>query len=660
MHKFYWKNTQHGSLEGTERTTNPSDLASEYTVHGYQNSSHPPTVGTADGLDRTAQKQIGGSKKVLGRVRRMSARNARPKSVADMDDLQRNLRNVKIVNTNATEYNSIEHLEAARYAETYTRPRNPPAQVRPSRSLYFPEQKSRTWNQSDMKKFRNTGETEASRLGNKRLSISSFRYDDTGPAQEINKTKSERTIETTTSKHTALTCRQSLPQHLNSHNSTQSTNNTTHLSDREDRQGLPGLHRSKSCDRARDSVVKTFKISSDKIQANLSKFSNSIHNKLDEKGKCKLSVNCISSKSVDCTADFYKPTAEATDCYSTGPDYEDPSAGFCDPVSVLDCIAPASHETRHKISDPRDSAHNQPKSLVNNAALSCTEPQELFCKTGNRPGLSMTMRGKIHTANKKLSMIRSRSMDRFSKRQEVIPVTPRPRPAAEQRRGVYSGPFIGQARAVVDFTPNPYDREALRLQKGDLIDIIDTHPSGMWRGCSHGKVGNFKFLNVETLPSRTDRTDSREDSKWRRVRSVQEFLIMLDLEEYIPVFVLNGFETVAALNNLDEAELDYLGIRDLSVQNAVLIAVGSIFDSPDLQFSRGVERDSGCYMSDRQTSQGDQESRSQEPGPSSSESGVSEEEFSVTEERIGRSGRSKNSRTLHVNTATMMMHGLSS
>ena len=151
----------------------------------------------------------------------------------------------------------------------------------------------------------------------------------------------------------------------------------------------------------------------------------------------------------------------------------------------------------------------------------------------------MTMRTKIHTANKKLSMIRSRSMDRFSRRQEVISVTPRQRQAALEHGGSYCGPFIGQARAVVDFTPNPYDREALRLSKGDLIDIIDTNASGMWRGRCNGKVGNFKFLNVEALPSRAERIDNT-DTKWRgvSVSSVQEFLTMLDLEEYISVFVL--------------------------------------------------------------------------------------------------------------------------
>jgi len=649
MHKFYWKNTQ-GATDCPDRTPRPLYQPSEVPLDNlfYQNASCPPNVGPDDGFDRT-RKTIGGSKKVLNRVRRMSGRNSRPKSVADMEELQRNLHNVKIVNTNATEYNSIEHLEAARYAESYTRPKNPPAQVRTSKSLYFSEQKSRTWNQSDMNRFRNKGETEASRLSNKRLSISSFRYEDTG--------NNHQNCET--NRHSPQKCDATYKTEL-PHQSCNITIGPNISTDKR------MVHRSKSCDRAKESVVKTFKISSDKIQANLSKFSNSIHNKLDEKGKCKLSVNCISSD--DPTTDFYKPADE--------PDYEDPSAGFCDPVR--DCIAPAP--ASHQISQPntvysRDKAiykHHSPLQTAAPKPFSYTQSQDMNSRSNYRPGLSLTMRSKIHTANKKLSMIRSRSMDRFSKRQEVIPVTPRQRQAALESEGSYCGPFIGQARAVVDFTPNPYDREALRLQKGDLIDIIDTNASGMWRGRCNGKVGNFKFLNVETLPDRVERTENKTDSKVRRARSVQEFLIMLDLEEYISVFVLNGFETIEALETLDEAELDYLGVKDVDHQKAILTAVRSTFENTDHQFVRGPERDSGCYMSDRMTSQGEQESVSHGPGPSSSESGVSEEDFPdrrgrnseeelyQTPERVGRSGRSKGSRTLHVTNATMMMHGLSS
>ena len=37
------------------------------------------------------------------------------------------------------------------------------------------------------------------------------------------------------------------------------------------------------------------------------------------------------------------------------------------------------------------------------------------------------------------------------------------------------------------------------VQKGDLIQIIRKHPSGIWEGECAGRVGRFKFINVEEL-----------------------------------------------------------------------------------------------------------------------------------------------------------------
>ena len=78
--------------------------------------------------------------------------------------------------------------------------------------------------------------------------------------------------------------------------------------------------------------------------------------------------------------------------------------------------------------------------------------------------------------------------------------------------------FAFQARAVVDYLPSPYDRDALRfskeiwrkaiklvqrIQRGihddgelqdDIIDIIAMNASGLWRGACAGRVGNFKFV----------------------------------------------------------------------------------------------------------------------------------------------------------------------
>ena len=111
----------------------------------------------------------------------MSGRNCRPKSVADMDELTKNLQNIKMTNSQAQEYNSIEHLEAAQYAGGVTSassaPRHDPsyAQVRNSRSLYFSaEAKSRTWNQQDARQFR-AQECHPAHQAH-RLSVSSFRY----------------------------------------------------------------------------------------------------------------------------------------------------------------------------------------------------------------------------------------------------------------------------------------------------------------------------------------------------------------------------------------------------------------------------------------------------------------------------------------------------
>ena len=40
------------------------------------------------------------------------------------------------------------------------------------------------------------------------------------------------------------------------------------------------------------------------------------------------------------------------------------------------------------------------------------------------------------------------------------------------------------------------------FQRGDTIDIIAMNPSGLWRGRCQGRIGHFKFINVELLPDR--------------------------------------------------------------------------------------------------------------------------------------------------------------
>ena len=189
------------------------------------------------------------------------------------------------------------------------------------------------------------------------------------------------------------------------------------------------------------------------------------------------------------------------------------------------------------------------------------------------------MRGKMHSANKKISMIRSKSMERFSKKQELIVVTPRIKTVEAEETEEFSGPFIGQAIAITDFTPNPYDREALRLRRGDIIDVIETNPNGTWRGHCRGRVGNFKFLNVETIPSGRMRLGSKQgeaqcrEDRGTKTRTVHQLLDSINMTQYLSVLTLNGFDNLDSLYKLDKATLDYFGIVNPVQQSQLLGAI---------------------------------------------------------------------------------------
>ena len=185
------------------------------------------------------------------------------------------------------------------------------------------------------------------------------------------------------------------------------------------------------------------------------------------------------------------------------------------------------------------------------------------------------MRGKMYSANKKLSMIRSKSMERFSKKQEMIVVTPRIKTDHwEEPHHEFCGPYLGQAIVKVDFTPNPYDREALRLKRGDVIDVIETNPNGTWRGHCNGRVGNFKFLNVETIPLRRGGHHSTLDTAPSpTIHSVQQLLASLNMEQYLSVFTLNGYDSLGSLYHVDKSTLEYFGIFDTHHQTQLLDAI---------------------------------------------------------------------------------------
>jgi len=221
--------------------------------------------------------------------------------------------------------------------------------------------------------------------------------------------------------------------------------------------------------------------------------------------------------------------------------------------------------------------------------------------------LAHRLRGRLKYVNQKMKMIRSRSAERLrgvytsGVRSEVIAVDHRglSRQVQTDTVQVYNGPVIGQARAVVDCVPSPYDKDALTFARDDLIDIFDMNTSGLWRGRCGSRIGHFKFVNVEILPPRRRRRSRSRSRSLRRInrkpRNVAEVMKVLKMEEYLPVFVLNGYEDLTLFKDLDNEELDYLGIKDED-QREKLIAMAELLfpesvakdDSDDISSESGV------------------------------------------------------------------------
>ncbi|XP_076056359.1 uncharacterized protein LOC143034309 [Oratosquilla oratoria] len=184
----------------------------------------------------------------------------------------------------------------------------------------------------------------------------------------------------------------------------------------------------------------------------------------------------------------------------------------------------------------------------------------------------------------------------------------------------YTGPFIGRARALVDYQPSPYDRDAIKFKKGDVIDIIAKNPSGLWKGCVGGRVGHFKFILVEEeieqqrAPRRSRVSSSRGTTRRGRSRTLEELLARLRLSHLVQVFVLNGYEDLEQFREVEAEDLDCLGITDPETRAKLLTAVALLHDADsdpeDIQSSHHAEsggaihrgdhgRDSGCYTDHR-------------------------------------------------------------
>lgn len=183
--------------------------------------------------------------------------------------------------------------------------------------------------------------------------------------------------------------------------------------------------------------------------------------------------------------------------------------------------------------------------------------------------------------------------------------------AGEDDTCPYVGTFIGRARALVDCTPSPYDRDGLAFKKGELIDIIAKHKTGLWIGMVNGKVGHFKFINVEEvhLESKPRHRRRKTTPDWlgidKQPDNLEELLKHLGLQEYMNVLVLNGYDELETFKEIEKEDLDSLGIvnpdHGLKLLRAAEMLHGADQDGEDDDDddddTKQSPRDSGCYAS---------------------------------------------------------------
>jgi len=134
------------------------------------------------------------------------------------------------------------------------------------------------------------------------------------------------------------------------------------------------------------------------------------------------------------------------------------------------------------------------------------------------------------------------------------------------------------ATAIRDNVPHPYDNQGLAFRKGDQIDVIHISDYGVWTGRLGDTIGKFKFVDVEKNPvgvMRCDKSKSYPELQnvCLRSKSVSDLLASINLENLIPKFILNGYETTESIKHMTDNDLDYLGIDDDKTKDLIMGAV---------------------------------------------------------------------------------------
>ncbi|KAK2516949.1 Sash3, partial [Columba livia] len=183
----------------------------------------------------------------------------------------------------------------------------------------------------------------------------------------------------------------------------------------------------------------------------------------------------------------------------------------------------------------------------------------------------------------------------------------------EESGPAYTGPFCGRARVHTDFTPSPYDKDSLKLRKGDIIGIIEKPPVGTWTGLLNNRVGSFKFIYVDIIPEESaPARKSRGPGKSKRLKpkTLHELLERINLQEHTSTLLLNGYQTLEDFKELRETHLIELNITDPQHRTKLLTAAELLLDYDTSEPEEGdsfeaqpspselkgdIPRDSGCF-----------------------------------------------------------------
>lgn len=213
----------------------------------------------------------------------------------------------------------------------------------------------------------------------------------------------------------------------------------------------------------------------------------------------------------------------------------------------------------------------------------------------------------------------------------------------EENGSSYNGPFCGRALVHTDFTPSPYDMDSLKLQKGDIIHIIEKPPVGTWTGKLNNKVGSFKFIYVNLLPEesplarRKKRSSNTRQAK-SKPKTLEEVLDSIGLSELSSLLSMHGFQSLEDFAGLKESHLNELNITDPEQRSKILNASELLRDSEDesepeeenINRENAKEpRDSGCFESSENLENGREEPKTEEEVQDK----VSEEQTSQEEEK---------------------------